>query len=76
MGIAGDQRDKVFDRFYRSAAPTVAKVPGVGLGLFISRQLAELHDGRLVVESSTPGEGTVFELTLPLAAADQGPLSS
>jgi signal transduction histidine kinase len=76
VGIAGDLRDKVFDRFYRSAAPTVAKVPGVGLGLFISRQLAELHDGSLVVERSTPGEGTVFELTLPLAAADQGPLAS
>jgi signal transduction histidine kinase len=76
VGIAGDQREKVFDRFYRSASPTGAMVPGVGLGLFISRQLAELHHGSLVVESSKPGEGTVFALVLPLSLADQGPLSS
>jgi len=76
VGIGADQRERIFDRFYRSAEPTVAKVPGVGLGLFISRQLAELHRGSLVVESSTHGEGTVFALSLPVAAADHRPLSS
>ncbi|HAC44981.1 MAG TPA: two-component sensor histidine kinase, partial [Chloroflexi bacterium] len=47
----------------------VAKVPGVGLGLYISRQLAERHSGSLVLESSTPEEGTVFTLAIPLAGS-------
>jgi two-component system, chemotaxis family, sensor kinase Cph1 len=46
----------------------MAKVPGIGLGLYISRGLVEGHGGRLVIESSDPRKGTVFALTLPLAA--------
>jgi signal transduction histidine kinase len=74
VGIAKHQHEKIFDRFYRNAGPMAVNVPGVGLGLYISRQLAQNHGGTLLVESSTPGEGTVFALELPLA--DQGPLSS
>jgi signal transduction histidine kinase len=74
VGIPEDQREQVFDRFYRGASPAVAKVPGVGLGLYISRQLAEHHSGSLVLESSTPEEGTVFTLAIPLAgSAGAGP---
>jgi signal transduction histidine kinase len=69
VGIPEDQRDQVFDRFYRGASPVVAKVPGVGLGLYISRRLAEHHHGSLVIESSTPGVSTVFALALPLAGS-------
>jgi signal transduction histidine kinase len=42
-------------------------VPGIGLGLYISRQLVESYGGTLAVESSTPGVGSVFALTLPLS---------
>ena len=74
VGIPEDQREQVFSRFYRGASPAVAKVPGVGLGLYISRQLAEHHSGSLVLESSTPEEGTVFTLAIPLAgSAGAGP---
>ena len=74
VGIPEDQREQVFSRFYRGASPAVAKVPGVGLGLYISRQLAEHHSGSLVLESSTPEEGTVFTLAIPLAgSAAAGP---
>ena len=66
-GIPEEQREKVFERFYRGAGPMVAKVRGVGLGLHISRQLAEHNGGSLVIESSTLGVGTVFALALPLA---------
>ena len=69
VGIPDDQREQIFDRFYRGTSPAVIKVPGVGLGLYISRQLAEHHGGSLAVERSTPGEGTVFALRLPLAAS-------
>jgi len=74
VGIPEDQQAQVFSRFYRGASPAVAKVPGVGLGLYISRQLAEHHSGSLVLESSTPEEGTVFTLAIPLAgSAGAGP---
>jgi signal transduction histidine kinase len=69
VGIPEDQHEHVFDRFYRGASPAVGKVPGVGLGLYISRQLAEHHGGSLRVESSTPDEGTVFTLAIPLAGS-------
>jgi signal transduction histidine kinase len=69
VGIPEAQRDQVFARFYRGANPAVAKVPGVGLGLYISRQLAEHHSGSLVLESSTPEEGTVFTLAIPLVGS-------
>lgn len=67
VGIPDDQREQVFDRFFRSTSRLAGNVPGVGLGLYISRYLAKHHGGSLVVESSTPGEGTVFALSLPLA---------
>jgi signal transduction histidine kinase len=67
VGIPEDQREQVFDRFYRGASSAFVKVPGVGLGLYISRRLVERHGGSLSVESSTPGVGTVFAVALPLA---------
>lgn len=67
VGIAADQRDRVFDRFHRTTDPAFHNVPGTGLGLYISRQLAEGHAGSLVIESSEPGAGTVFALALPLS---------
>jgi signal transduction histidine kinase len=66
IGIPKDERERVFDRLYR-VADTEVVVPGIGLGLYIGRQLAEHYSGTLVVESSSPGTGTVFALTLPLS---------
>ena len=66
IGIPKDERERVFDRLYRVADSRLV-VPGIGLGLYISRHLAEDFGGTLVVESSTPGTGTVFALTLPLS---------
>ena len=68
VGIPEASREKIFESFYRSTDPVVTKVPGVGLGLYISRQLAAQHGATLVVEQSTPGTGTVFALSLPLAS--------
>jgi signal transduction histidine kinase len=66
-GIPEDERERVFERFHRTNEPAFRHVPGTGLGLYISRQLAESHGGSLVIESSKPGDGTVFALALPLA---------
>jgi signal transduction histidine kinase len=42
-------------------------VPGIGLGLYICRHLAQSYRGSLAVESSKPGKGSVFALALPLS---------
>ena len=68
IGIPADQAEAVFERFYRRAGRSPDEVPGVGLGLYISRQVAQHHGGNLVVASNSAGVGSVFALTLPLAA--------
>ena len=67
VGIPETERGLVFERFHRVHDPSFSNVPGTGLGLYISRQLAERHLGRIVIERSEPGAGTVFALSLPLA---------
>ncbi|HEX7238838.1 MAG TPA: ATP-binding protein [Longimicrobiaceae bacterium] len=67
-GIPPDKLDAVFDPFVQvDRHATRESQQGVGLGLAISRELARAMGGDLVVES-TPGEGSVFSLLLPLAA--------
>jgi signal transduction histidine kinase len=61
-GIAPDFIDRIFEPYERGAKSGEPK--GLGLGLYISRQLAASHGGQLTVES-TPGEGATFSLTLP-----------
>jgi signal transduction histidine kinase len=64
-GIAPEHQTRVFERFSRLAGAAAGRHSGLGLGLPISRHLAELNGGSLVLESSTPGEGSVFVLRLP-----------
>jgi signal transduction histidine kinase len=61
-GIAPDFIDRIFEPYERGAKSGEPK--GLGLGLYISRQLALSHGGQLTVES-TPGEGATFSLILP-----------
>jgi len=72
VGIAAAERERVFDRLYRVVDPQVV-VPGIGLGLYICRQLAQSYGGSLVVESSKPGKGSVFALALPLYRTTSAP---
>jgi signal transduction histidine kinase len=67
MGIPADSLEKVFERFSRLESGATRYIQGTGLGLPISRQIIEMHGGRAWVES-TPGEGSVFQFTLPLVA--------
>jgi len=64
VGIPADERDRIFAPFYRTARTRA--LPGTGLGLHISRRLAEQHHGRLWLERSTDS-GSIFTLALPLA---------
>lgn len=64
-GIDPQRLDRLFTPFERLGADN-SKTPGTGLGLALSRRLAEAMDGRLEVES-TPGKGSIFWLELPAA---------
>lgn len=61
-GIAPEDREHVFDRFYRSAA--ARSLPGSGLGLAIVREVAEAHGGTVLAEEA-PGGGALLRLRLP-----------
>ncbi len=63
MGIAKESQERIFNRFER--AISASDVSGLGLGLFISRQIVEAHGGRIWAESAGPGRGTTFFVELP-----------
>jgi signal transduction histidine kinase len=63
-GIRAADRERIFEKFYR-ADPRVARAArGTGLGLYISRELAQRMGGRLAL-ASEPGEGATFVVELP-----------
>ncbi|MGY1681961.1 sensor histidine kinase [Geodermatophilus sp. SYSU D01176] len=64
IGIPAGEQAQLFTRFFRASTARRHAVPGVGLGLAITRAIATAHDGTLEV-SSVEGEGTTFTLTLP-----------
>ncbi|MFN7949807.1 MAG: PAS domain S-box protein [Blastocatellia bacterium] len=66
-GIDHEFLPHVFDRFSQQDNTRTRKYGGLGLGLAIVRHLAELHGGRVSVESPGPGQGTTFTVELPLA---------
>ena len=67
IGIPAAELDRVFERFYQVKPDGLMRRPeGTGLGLSVSRHLAQLMGGALTVES-VPGKGSRFTLTLPLA---------
>lgn len=61
-GISEGEQAKIFGRFYR--APGAYQAEGVGIGLYLTRQIAEKQGGYVKVES-IPGEGSMFSLFLP-----------
>ncbi len=68
IGIAPGDVGRVFDRFWRAdgARSRTGERPGIGLGLSISRWIAEAHGGSIAV-TSRPGRGSTFTVTLPRA---------
>lgn len=59
IGIAKEEQDKIFDRFYRADKSRNKEISGTGLGLAIALWIARSHDAQIQVESS-PGEGSAF----------------
>lgn len=67
-GIPDEEREAIFERYYRSKASRASGIPGSGLGLYIVRRIAQLHGGDVRV-SSELGRGTCFTLSIPVTSA-------
>jgi signal transduction histidine kinase len=66
IGLSSEEQRQLFTKFFRAQQPLVREVGGTGLGLAIARALVELHGGTITVVS-TPGQGSTFKVTLPVA---------
>jgi len=65
MGIPKDEQNRIYERFFRAKGKKEGKIPGLGLGLFISAEIVKQHGGNLWVDS-TEKKGSTFYFTLPL----------
>ena len=63
IGITPDESKRIFERFYRGLHAQEANVPGFGLGLSIVKEIVQVHQGRISVESK-PGVGSTFTVRL------------
>lgn len=65
IGIDETHQQKIFERFYQVTDPEEKTYPGLGIGLYISSEIVERHQGRIEVQSRK-GEGATFTVILPL----------
>src|ERR1700730_9726938 len=72
IGIPAAAHARLFEKFYRVSDPELHNVVGTGIGLYLVRQVVESHGGRVDVQSR-PGEGSTFEIDLPVAIPGAAP---
>jgi signal transduction histidine kinase len=68
IGLSTDAAEAIFEPFGRASNATAKHIPGLGLGLYICRDLIARHGGRIWTESPGEGMGTTFVVVLPLGA--------
>jgi len=68
-GIAEEEQENIFDRFYRGLAGRSSGISGTGLGLAICKEIMERHHGRVTVKSRL-GHGAAFTLWIPCSPND------
>jgi signal transduction histidine kinase len=69
IGIERREQARIFEKFYRTGDPLVHNTKGSGLGLSLVRHITHAHGGQVEVES-TPGRGSKFTMSLPLAGSE------
>lgn len=65
IGIAKEQQKRIFDRLYQVSEDTAKTFPGLGMGLYISKEIMRQHKGKIWVKSE-PGQGSIFYVQFPL----------
>ena len=65
IGIPADDQERIFDRYYRVKDANSRSIAGFGIGLYLCKEIIELHNGSIQVKS-TENEGTVFSFILPV----------
>jgi len=65
IGIPQDQREHIFERFYRAVDPSTQAFPGLGIGLYLVAEIIKHYGGTITVESAM-GKGSTFYVSLPL----------
>jgi PAS domain S-box-containing protein len=66
IGISEEDLEEIFTPFFQLEGAFSRKYPGTGLGLGLTRNLVEMHGGRIWAESKGPGKGSIFRILLPL----------
>ncbi len=66
IGIASEEQARVFDKFFRAANPDAVSRGGHGLGLYLAKEIVELHHGKITLQSEV-GKGTEFAITIKKA---------
>jgi two-component system, OmpR family, sensor histidine kinase VicK len=74
IGIPADQQQHLFERYFRARNVSTKSYGGLGLGLYICRDIVERHGGRIWVESEV-GRGSTFYVALPTLPETQDPLA-
>lgn len=67
LGIAAEEQDRVFEKFYRSSDERVAGIPGTGLGLAMALEIVRTHGGAITLKSEL-GKGSTFNVVLPIGS--------
>lgn len=65
IGMTQEEKDKIFDKYYRVSAKNKNTISGLGIGLYISNEIIKMHSGKLAV-ASTKGKGSKFSFHLPM----------
>jgi signal transduction histidine kinase len=71
IGLAAEEREKIFQKFYRVGEEMVRQTEGSGLGLYLARELIRQMGGSIAAESPGVGQGTTFRVSLPLHGEEQ-----
>lgn len=67
MGISLEDQQQIFERYYRVDSNKIGSIAGFGIGLYLCKEIVELHEGRITVESNEQ-KGTTFSFLLPLVS--------
>jgi two-component system OmpR family sensor kinase len=70
IGIKEEDKEKVFDKFYRSDTSLTYEIQGTGVGLSIVKDMVELHDGTIELDTNL-GKGSTFTITVPRGVEDE-----